>query len=41
MDRVARAGSVAQEVTEIWCADDTLARVRDYVSRTLSVRRSP
>jgi enoyl-CoA hydratase len=34
MDRVARAGSVAQEVTEIWCADDTLARVRDYVSRT-------
>jgi enoyl-CoA hydratase len=36
LERVKReAHSVDAEVAELWCADETLARVRDYVARTL------
>jgi enoyl-CoA hydratase len=35
-ERLARDGArIDAEVTEIWCADETLARVRDYGARTL------
>lgn len=34
-DRVAQSGAVEKAVTEIWCAPETLARIRDYVARTL------
>jgi enoyl-CoA hydratase/carnithine racemase len=34
-ERVERGGAVDAEVIERWCADATLARVRDYVARTL------
>jgi enoyl-CoA hydratase len=32
----ARGAEIDREVTALWCADDTLARVRDYVARTLT-----
>jgi enoyl-CoA hydratase len=32
---VARDRAADQEVTDIWCAPETLARIRDYVARTL------
>ena len=36
-ERLAVSGEeIDREVTELWCADDTLARVRDYVARTLT-----
>jgi enoyl-CoA hydratase len=36
LERIARDGArIDAEVTEIWCADETLARIRDYVARTL------
>jgi enoyl-CoA hydratase len=37
LERLASAASrdLDAEVTRIWCAPDTLARVRDYVARTL------
>jgi enoyl-CoA hydratase len=35
-ERLARDGArIDAEVTEIWCADETLGRIRDYVARTL------
>ena len=34
-ERLARAASVDADVVALWCADETLAHVRDYVSRTL------
>jgi hypothetical protein len=36
LERLERDGSrIDDEVTQIWCAYDTLDRIRDYVSRTL------
>jgi enoyl-CoA hydratase len=36
-ERLAVSGEeIDREVTELWCADETLARVRDYVARTLA-----
>ncbi|MFN3658761.1 MAG: enoyl-CoA hydratase/isomerase family protein [Pseudolabrys sp.] len=36
-ERLAASGKETEKaVTEIWCADATLARIRDYVARTLS-----
>ncbi|HVZ54538.1 MAG TPA: enoyl-CoA hydratase/isomerase family protein [Pseudolabrys sp.] len=36
-ERVQRSGAATDKaVTEIWCADETLARIRDYVARTLT-----
>ena len=38
-ERLARSGvATDQAVTEIWCAPATLARIRDYVARTLKKR---
>ena len=38
-ERLARSGAATdQAVTEIWCAPATLARIRDYVARTLKKR---
>jgi len=34
VERVAQARNIDEEVTKLWCAEETLARVRDYVSRT-------
>jgi enoyl-CoA hydratase len=34
IERVARADHIDEEIVKLWCADETLARVRDYVSRT-------
>jgi enoyl-CoA hydratase/carnithine racemase len=34
VQRVAHTRHIDEEVTKLWCADETLARVRDYVSRT-------
>jgi hypothetical protein len=35
-ERFAVSGAVTDKaVTDIWCASETLARVRDYVTRTL------
>jgi len=35
-ERLAVSGEeIEREVTALWCADDTLARVREYVARTL------
>ena len=35
-ERVEKSGAATDKaVTEIWCADETLARIRDYVARTL------
>lgn len=35
-ERLARSGAATEKaVTEIWCADETLARIGDYVARTL------
>ena len=34
-ERIERGGAVDAEVTRLWCADATLAGVRDYVARTL------
>jgi enoyl-CoA hydratase len=36
-ERVEKSGAATDAaVTDIWCADETLARIRDYVARTLS-----
>jgi len=35
LERIERGGAVDAEVTRVWCADATLAGVRDYVARTL------
>ena len=36
-ERLAVSGEeIDREVTALWCADDTLARVRDYVARMLT-----
>lgn len=36
-ERLAVSGEeIDREVTELWCADDTLARVREYVARHLT-----
>jgi len=35
LDRVQQSADVDAQVTALWCADETLARVRDYVARTL------
>lgn len=36
-ERLAVSGEeIDREATALWCADDTLARVRDYVARTLT-----
>jgi enoyl-CoA hydratase len=35
LERVEHSRDVDAQVTELWCADATLARVRDYVARTL------
>jgi enoyl-CoA hydratase len=36
-ERLAVSGEeIDREVTALWCADDTLARVREYVARTLT-----
>jgi hypothetical protein len=36
-ERFAVSGAVIDKtVTDIWCAPDTLARVRNYVERTLN-----
>jgi hypothetical protein len=36
LDHLARdSARTDAEAMEIWCADETLARVRDYVARTL------
>jgi enoyl-CoA hydratase len=35
IERIERGGAIEAEVTRLWCADATLARVRDYVARTL------
>jgi len=34
-ERVARSQRLDADVTDIWCAPETLARIRDYVARTL------
>ena len=34
VQRIAHTRHIDEEVTRLWCADETLARVRDYVSRT-------
>jgi enoyl-CoA hydratase len=35
-DRLAKSGAAAEQAaTEIWCADETLRRIGDYVARTL------
>jgi enoyl-CoA hydratase len=34
IERVAQADHIDEEIVELWCADETLARVRDYVART-------
>jgi len=36
-ERIARSGDATDRtVTEMWCAPDTLARIRDYIARTLN-----
>jgi len=35
LERVQQSADVDAQVTALWCADETLARVRDYVARTL------
>jgi enoyl-CoA hydratase len=34
IERLAHTDHIDQEILELWCADETIARVRDYVSRT-------
>ena len=34
VQRIAHTRHIDEEVTRLWCADETLVRVRDYVSRT-------